>query len=142
MKAKFIIPTAPQLAQIRRETAERDAVQPRAERVSYDARKKRIVVELRRGAVVSLPLERLPWLRGATAKQLAALHVSRYGDAIVSDELDVHIAVGGLMQDLVGLTSAASVLGSAGGKATSPAKASAARANGKRGGRPRKQPAA
>ena len=40
----------------------------------------------------------------------------------------------------VSLKAAAAVLGRAGGKVTSPAKAKASRANGKKGGRPRKKP--
>lgn len=139
MKARFIMPTAAELAEIRQRTKEADAVEPRAERVRYDARKKQVVLDLRRGAVVAIPLERIRWLRGATARQLAGLYADRTGDAIISDELDMHISIQGLLADLVGLTGAAAMLGSEGGKAKSPAKVAAARANGKRGGRPRKK---
>jgi hypothetical protein len=142
VKATFIIPTAAELAEIRRRTKEQDAIEPRAERICYDARKKHVIVYLRRGAVVAIPLNRIRWLRGATTRQLRELYADRFGDAIISDELDMHISVKGLMRELVGLTGAASLLGSEGGKSKSPAKASAARANGKRGGRPRKKTAA
>lgn len=142
MKARFIMPTAAELAEIRRRTKEADAVEPRAERVHYDARKKQVILHLRRGAVVAIPLERIRWLRGATARQLAGLYADRTGDAIISDELDMHIGIQGLLADLVGLTGAAAMLGSEGGKVKSPAKVAAARANGKRGGRPRKKTAA
>jgi hypothetical protein len=142
MKARFIMPTAAELAEIRRRTKEADAVEPRAERVRYDARKKQVVLYLRRGAVVAIPLERIRWLQGATARQLAGLYADRTGDAIISDELDMHISIQGLLADLVGLTGAAAMLGSEGGKVKSPAKVAAARANGKRGGRPRKKAAA
>ncbi|HEY0395748.1 MAG TPA: DUF2442 domain-containing protein [Candidatus Elarobacter sp.] len=142
MKPKIIMPSAAEIAEARRLGEEADRVEPRAEHVSYDARKKRLVIDLRRGAVVAIPIERIKWLRGASGRQLSAMYADRFGDAIISDELDMHISVKGLMRELVGLTGAASLLGSAGGKSKSPAKASAARANGKRGGRPRKKAAA
>ena len=142
MKEDFIMPTAAEIAEVRRRTNAADAVEPRAERVRYDARKKQVVLHLRRGAVVAIPLERIHWLQGATARQLAGLYADRTGDAIISDELDMHISIQGLLADLVGLTGAAAVLGAEGGKAKSPAKTSAARTNGKRGGRPRKKTAA
>ncbi|MDB5073130.1 MAG: hypothetical protein JWM87_4241 [Candidatus Eremiobacteraeota bacterium] len=142
MKAKVLMPTAVEIAEARRRGEEAARVEPRAEHVAYDSRKKRLVLHLRRGAIVAIPVERIKWLRDATARQLAAVYADQFGDAIISDELDMHISVKGLLRDLVGLTGAASMLGSEGGKAKSPAKTTAARANGKRGGRPRKKAAA
>ncbi len=142
MKAKAIIPTAAELEQARRRAEESDRVEPRAEHVEYDARKKRLMISLRRGALVAIPVDRIKWLHGATPRQLRKVYADRFGDAVISDELDMHISLKGLLRDLVGLTGAAAMMGSAGGKSKSPAKASAARANGKRGGRPRKKSAA
>lgn len=142
MKAKAIIPTAAELDAARRRGEEEDRIRPRAQHAHYDARNKRIVIELRKGAVVAIPLTHLPELDGATPRQLGEARASRFGDAIEFEDFDMHISVTGLLRDVVGLTGAASMIGSEGGKATSPAKASAARANGKRGGRPRKKSAA
>jgi hypothetical protein len=142
MKARLIIPTATELAEIRHQTEESDALEPRAERVAYDARKKQIILALRRGAIVALPVERIRWLKDATSRQLHNLRRDQFGTGIVLEELDIHISIQGVLRDLVGLTGSASFMGAAGGKAKSPAKASAARANGKRGGRPRKKTAA
>ncbi len=139
MKVKPIAISEAEIAAARRRGEEADRIEPRAERVDYDARKKRLVLHLRRGALVAIPVDRIKWFAGATSRQLRAVHPSRYGDAIVSDELDMHVSVKGLMRDLVGLTAAASFMGSEGGKAKTPAKVSAARQNGKRGGRPRKK---
>ena len=142
MKARAIIPTAAELEAARRLWEEEDRVEPRAERITYDTRKKRLVIEVRRGAIVAIPIARIKEFNGATSRQLAGIHASRYGDAVVSDELDMHVSLKGLLRDLVGLTGAASMMGSAGGKVKSPAKTTAARENGKRGGRPRKKTAA
>jgi hypothetical protein len=142
MQAKLIIPSEAQLAEIRRRTKDLDRLEPRAERVVYDARKKQIVLSLRRGATVLLPVERIRWLNDATPRQLGTLRTDQFGTGIVFDALDVHISIQGLLRDLVGLTGSAALMGAKGGKVKSPAKAAAARSNGKRGGRPRKKTAA
>lgn len=139
MRAKVIIPSRKERAETRRRTKELDAVEPRAERVAYDARKKQILLYLRRGATVALAVDRIPWLQAATPRQLRGLRATQFGHGIVLDELDIHISVQGILRDLIGLTGSAAVMGAEGGKAKSPAKATAARANGKRGGRPRKK---
>lgn len=141
-QARLIIPSRKELAEIGRRTKELDEVEPRAECVAYDARKKQVVLKLRRGAIVALPIDRIPWLQGATSRQLRGLRVNRFGHGIVLEELDIHISIRGILADLVGLTGSAALMGAEGGKARSPAKAAAARANGKRGGRPRKKAAA
>jgi hypothetical protein len=139
MKARAIIPTPAELEAARQLGEHEARVEPRAERIAYDVRNKRLVLHLRRGAIVAIPVERIRWLHGATSRQLSAVYADRVGDAIISDELDMHIGINGLLRELVGLTGAASMMGTQGGKATSPAKTSAARSNGKRGGRPRKK---
>ncbi|HEX3465566.1 MAG TPA: DUF2442 domain-containing protein [Candidatus Elarobacter sp.] len=136
------MPTRAELAEARRRGKEAARVEPRAERISYDTRKKAVVLHLRRGAIVSLPVDRIRWLEGASVRQLRALYADRAGDAIISDELDVHISINGLLSDLIGLTGPAAMMGTAGSDAASPAKAAAAGANGKRGGRLPKKTAA
>ncbi|MEA2719956.1 MAG: hypothetical protein QOJ39_1820, partial [Candidatus Eremiobacteraeota bacterium] len=111
MKARAIIPTVAELEAARRLWEDEDRVEPRAERIQYDRRQKRLVIHLRRGAVVAVPVALIEELNGATPRQFAGLHASRYGDAVVSDELDMHISLKGLLRELVGLTGAASVMG-------------------------------
>ena len=142
MKAKIPIITDAEIAAARRRGEEADRLEPRAERIEYDRRKRRLIIHLRRGAVVALPIALLSALHDATPRQLTEVHASARGNAIVNDELDVHISLNGILTELVGLTGAAAHLGAEGGKKTSPAKTAAARANGKRGGRPRKKSAA
>ncbi|MBV8749672.1 MAG: DUF2442 domain-containing protein [Candidatus Eremiobacteraeota bacterium] len=133
---------AAEFAEARRLGEERAFLEPNAERIEYDRRHKRLVIYLRRGAIVALPIDSLDALRGATPRQLAEVYADEWGDAIINDELDVQISLNGILTKLVGLTGAAAHLGAEGGKKTSPTKAAAARANGKRGGRPRKKSAA
>jgi Protein of unknown function (DUF2442) len=142
MKARAIIPTPAEFEAARRRSEEAGRVEPRADRVEYDRRKKHLVIHLRRGAIVAIPIQLLDEFRGATVRQLAEIQATRSGDGVESEELDMHVSLKGLLRDLVGLTGAAAMMGSQGGKSKSPAKASAARANGKRGGRPRKKSAA
>ena len=126
----------------RRHGEESMRTEPHAVWARYDARRKTLVMKLRKGATVSIPVALLNELQGATPRQLAEAKATEFGDTIEFEDFDMHISVKGLMRDLVGLTGAAAMLGSEGGKATSTAKAAAARANGKRGGRPRKKTAA
>ncbi|MBV8579471.1 MAG: DUF2442 domain-containing protein [Candidatus Eremiobacteraeota bacterium] len=141
MKAKIPIVTDAEIAAARRRGEEADRLEPRADRIEYDRRNKRLVIHLRRGAVVALPIALLTALHDATPQQLAEVQASERGDAIINDELDVQISLNGILTKLVGLTGAAVHLGMEGGKKKSPAKTAAARANGKRGGRPRKKSA-
>lgn len=114
--------------------------EPRADVVRYDATSDRIVMTLRSGALVAIPATQIHEFAQATAQQLAKVRASRFGDAVELPELDVDISVAGLLRDLAGeLGSAAAVeLGRRGGSAKTNEKAAAARANGAKGGRPRR----
>jgi hypothetical protein len=140
VKAKFVPSTPAELEAAARLYEELDRIEPRAERAHYDARNRRVVVHLRKGAVVAIPLGQLPEVAGATSRQLAEVRASRRGDALEWESLDMHISVKGLMRDLVGDTSAMSALGNQGAKAKTKAKTAASR-NGKRVGRTRKSAA-
>jgi hypothetical protein len=142
MMAKVPMPSAAEIVAARRRGEEADRVEPRVVSARFDARRNAIVMELRRGATVSIPVALVKELKGASRRQLAEVRAMRFGNAIEFEDLDMHISVKGLMRELVGLTGAAALLGSEGGKSRSAAKSSAARTNGKRGGRPRKQSAA
>lgn len=109
----------------------------RASSATYDAASGRIVVELTNGAALAFPAHVVRGLERSSAAQRAALEVSPGGSGIIWDSLDVDVSVPGLLASMFG-REAASVLGTAGGRATSDAKREAARANGKKGGRPPK----
>jgi hypothetical protein len=118
---------------------ERGRIEPRADRVSYDSKNGLVMLTLRSGVVIGLPLASIDELSAATPKQLKTLRVSFEGEGITLDALDVDTSVPGLLRDLVGVGVAAAVLGAQGGRAKSRAKTLAVRENGKLGGRPRKK---
>ena len=70
---------------------------PRAETAYYDAKRKRVVVELSNGCVFMFPPELAQGLAEASAKDLADVRVMPSGFAIGWDKLDVHFSLTGLM---------------------------------------------
>ena len=91
------------------------------------------------GSRVVLPVAGLPEFEGFSLKDFEQLEVDFAGTAVCCEAKDLHVSVTGLiatskpMMDL-----ATSLVASRNGRKSSAAKAAAARANGKKGGRPRK----
>ena len=82
-------------------------------------------------------------LAGAKPADLAIMEISPTGLGVYWPRLDADLYLPALMNGVFGSRRwVAGLLGAAGGKSTSPAKRSAARANGRLGGRPRKAAAA
>lgn len=104
-----------------------------ADEVSYDRKSARLVLELTNGYQLRIPVATLPHLAQATHAQLSAVELSPAGAGIHFEELDADYEVAGLV-----LTLGAREAGRRGGSVVSEAKASAARRNGAKGGRPRK----
>lgn len=111
------------------------ATEPRAVSARYDAKAERIVVELTSGATFAFPPALVQGLCDATPEQLAEIEVSPIGYGLHWPQLDEDYSVPGLMNGLFGT---AKWMAAKAGRTTSPAKAAAARANGAKGGRPRK----
>ncbi len=131
-------PTFPDIRVAQRSGEERARIEPRADRVSYDGARHLVMLNLRGGAILGLPVDAIHELIGAKPEQLRAIRAGFGGESITLEELDVDVSIPAPLRDLVGITSAAALLGRKGGAAKSPAKAAAVRENGKRGGRPRK----
>lgn len=111
-----------------------------AVRADYDTRQKRLVVDLNTGVTVMVPVHLIEELSDAAADDLTEIEISPAGTALHWPRLDADVYVPSLMQGVYGTKRwMAAQLGAAGGRATSPAKAAAARANGAKGGRPRKR---
>jgi hypothetical protein len=109
-----------------------------AVRADYDSRQNRLVVDLNTGVTIMVPVHLIEELSDANADDLG--EISPAGTALHWPRLDADVYVPGLMQGIYGTKRwMAAQLGAAGGSATSPAKSAAARANGAKGGRPRKQ---
>jgi len=94
---------------------------------------------LNNDCVVCLPLRLLPELDGASAKDLRRVEIMGFGQAIAWPTLDQQFDVLEILAEAVGAKVLMAKLGQRGGRVKSKAKAVAARANGTKRGRPRKQ---
>jgi hypothetical protein len=110
----------------------------RAVRAEYEAVGDRVAVYLSDGVIVSIPREYLQGLHGATRAQLSDINVVGRGTGLHWPELDADHYVPGLLNQVFGTKRWMSELGRLGGLSRSEAKARASRANGAKGGRPRK----
>jgi hypothetical protein len=109
--------------------------EPRAATARYDRERDRIVVELTNGCTFAFPPRLAQGLESATADQLAQVEILGAGYGLHWEALDVDLTVPNLLAGLLGTKS---YMARVAGQASSPAKAAAARANGAKGGRPRK----
>lgn len=109
--------------------------EPRAVRASYDPKAGRVVIDLANGCVFAFPPHLAEGLEAATPEQLAEVEVLGTGAGVHWEALDVDLSVAGL---LAGLFGTRAFMARQAGQAKSPAKAAASRANGAKGGRPRK----
>lgn len=106
----------------------------------YDAPQNRLVVSLNSGVIIMVPVHLMQELADADPAALGDIEIAPSGLALHWPSLDADVYVPSLMQGMFGTKRwMAAQLGAAGGRATTPAKAAAARQNGAKGGRPRKQ---
>lgn len=120
----------------------RRASEPRATGARYDRARKLVVVKLENGAFFGVPPSLLQGLEDATAEQLSDVVVSSQGALVVWPKADVAHGVANLLAGVFGAKWWLREHAARAGRATSDAKAAAARANGAKGGRPRKTVAA
>lgn len=112
---------------------------PRALAARYDAGRGRVVIALSTGVELGLAPRDVEGLAGASADDLRAVEIDNQGLGIHFPKLDADLYVPALLEGVLGSRRwMAARLGAAGGQARSPAKVTAARENGRRGGRPRK----
>ena len=104
----------------------------------YDVRKKLIHVALQNGASFSFPPHLAQGLQNATSAQLAHIEVSPMGTGLSWPLLDADLTVDGLLNGVFGSRAWMRAHAAKAGSVRSEAKATAARTNGARGGRPRK----
>lgn len=124
-------------------TRQLDMMEDRAADAHYDSVNKKLVVNLKSGVDVAIPVSLIEGLRQATDVERAKMMVTASGHGLHWDDIDVQLSVQGLLKGLYGSPSwmerdlAAAALGRKGGRSRTPAKAAAARKNGAKGGRPK-----
>ncbi|MEO6015003.1 MAG: DUF2442 domain-containing protein [Devosia sp.] len=111
------------------------ATEPRAKSARYDRTSERIIVDLKNGSTFAFPVALVQHLRDASPDDLAKVAVLGHGYGLHWETLNIDFSVPGLMSGIFGTRKYMAQLA---GRSTSPAKAAAARANGAKGGRPRK----
>jgi Protein of unknown function (DUF2442) len=109
----------------------------RAVRVVYEKKPDLVTLYLVDGVRISIPRRSLEGLRDASARQLGKVEILGRGTGIHWPLLDVDHYVPGLLNHIFGTSRWMAELGRRGGSATSGRKTAAARANGKKGGRPK-----
>jgi hypothetical protein len=120
-----------------RAAREADRVEPRARAARYDRDRALVLVDLRGGYAFGFPPEHVAGLEKASPAELDRVRISPSGDGLHWDELDAHTSLTGLMAEALNLREwAPRILG----QVKSEAKARASRANGVKGGRPRRPP--
>jgi Protein of unknown function (DUF2442) len=109
--------------------------EPRAAKARYDRAKGRLVLDLTNGCTFAFPARLAQGLEKATEEQLAKVEILGGGYGLHWEALDTDISVPGLLAGIFGTSAYMARLA---GQSKSPAKAAASRANGAKGGRPRK----
>jgi len=119
--------------------ARRHAGEPAAVAARYDAARDRVVIALSTGDELAFAPRRAQGLETAKPSDLDVIEISPSGFGLHFPKLDADVWLPSLLDGVFGSRRwIAARLGASGGKAKSKAKARAARANGKLGGRPRK----
>lgn len=133
--AEYVLTDEEYEAATRRGEEER-ASSPLPASVRYDPTSGRIIVEFTNGAAFMVPARALQDLADASDDDLAEVELA--GEtALHWERLDVDFTIKGLMAGIFG-TAKFMEAQRRGGQSRSPAKIAAARANGAKGGRPRK----
>jgi len=109
----------------------------RASTVAYRSKQNALRIALTNGATITLPVKLIPDLRRATPRDIRAVAILGHGGGLHWEGLDLDLSVPGLLSSLFAGPEWLAELGRIGGRRSSPAKASAARRNGRKGGRPR-----
>jgi len=112
----------------------------RAVSLAYDRKRELLVIGLRNGVFVSIPRSRMKGLKNATDAQLENMQLIGWGSELLWPDLDEGLDLMWFIEHVVGFKTAYST-GREGGVVRSQAKAAAARTNGAKGGRPKKNAA-
>lgn len=109
--------------------------EPRAGAACYDRHSGRVIVDLTNGCTFAFPPGLAQGLEAATEDQLLQVEILGAGSGLHWEVLDVDLSIPSLLNGLFGTRAH---LAQQAGRATSTAKAAAAKTNGAKGGRPRR----
>lgn len=116
---------------------------PRAVSARYDRANGKVVVDLSSKLTLSFSPQDAQGLENATPAQLEDVELSPSGFGVHFPKLDAHLYIPGMLEGLMGSRKwMAARLGQVGGQSRSRAKKAASRANGLKGGRPRRKESA
>ena len=115
---------------------------PHAVAARYDRHNRKVVIELSSRLTLSFSPDDAQGLENARPSDLEVIEVSPSGFGVNFPKLDADLYIPGLLEGLMGSKKwMAARLGQIGGRSRSRAKKAASRANGKLGGRPRRDAA-
>ena len=112
--------------------------EPRAKSAKYSRARRQVVVELTNGCTFMFPVDMAQGLVGASDTELSDVEVLGSGFGLHWEKLDADLSIPSLVVGLFGSQAWMRGLARRGGASTSANKAAAARANGGKGGRPRR----
>lgn len=112
--------------------------EPHARAAHYIPRRRMLHIDLINGSAFEVPVDKLEVLRDGKDRDLAEVEVSPAGLGLHWERLDADYSVAFLAELALGRKTLLRAAGAAGGSVRSPAKARAARINGRKGGRPRR----
>lgn len=113
--------------------------EPRAESIKFDEEENLIMLRLNSGCVFGFPPDLIKELQNAEPNEIAQAELTPLGTGVFWENLDADYTVTGLLNGIFGTKAWMKELGRSGGRRKSEAKAEAARINGAKGGRPKKQ---
>ena len=113
-----------------------DAVEPRANKVIFEDG--RITIDFNNGATFSFLAESVEAISQLPSEILATVELTPSGKGLRWDEPDIDLSIQGLLLGIFGSNVWMREIAVKGGSSTSEKKKAASRANGKKGGRPRK----
>ncbi len=117
-----------------------ELAEPHAIEVRFVGRTTTMQMTFSNGLCLIVDARALPGLQGHTAASLGRPYVTSGGDGLVFDKADLAFNLPNLIAPVLPIELARSRVAAEAGKVSTPRKARAARANGAKGGRPRKTP--
>lgn len=111
----------------------------RASAIAYHPRLDLYIVQLSNGERIILPREMLEGLQDATRKELEHVEVSDGGFGLHWKDMDIDYSLPQLRQRIYGSRRWMAEIGHRGGNVQSASKTAAAKVNGQKGGRPKRQ---